>query len=157
MGTWTVGSVFMCSAFLLFVTLILRPLKSRDLRAFQSAICDLQPAIPNLHLAKSPEHSLKISTNFRSVRSSGIRFLSVRVFGSCFWFVFLVRADCAALMPMNKQKARRFRQFTSSAIHVPNSNSHILSVTHCFFSVRPALFWLSHFPKLLGGLPKEGV
>lgn len=125
----------MRSAFLLFVTLILRPLKSRDLRAFQSAICDLQPAIPNLHSAKSPEHSLKISTNFRSVRSSGIHFLSVRVFRSR----RLRRPNAAeqtegsslpAVQPFSNPRAKlKFAHFISDALFFFSEASFILAVS----------------------------
>ena len=63
--------------FSLLATLSSRPLKSRDLRAFQSAISDLQPATLNLQRANSSEQLLGVSPSFSLVRSSGLRILSV--------------------------------------------------------------------------------
>jgi len=86
MGTWAGRSVFVSSIFSLFFSLLAtlssRPLKSCDLRAFQSAISDLQPATPNLQQANSSEQSLGASPCFCLVRSLGLRILSVYLCGS---------------------------------------------------------------------------
>jgi len=71
-----VSSIFF-PFFSLLVTLSSRTLKSCDLRTFQSAISDLQPATLNLQRANSSEQLLGVSPSFSLVRSSGFRILSV--------------------------------------------------------------------------------
>ena len=72
------SSIF-SSFFSLLVTLSLRPLKSCDLRAFQSAISDPQPATPNLQQVNSSEQLLGVSTRFGLERFLGLRNLPIYV------------------------------------------------------------------------------